>query len=218
MEGYMDVLSSCIFGFDTSLAPLGTALTEEQAKLIKRYSPNILISFDMDKAGIAATERASYILKSQGFNIRVLEFDDAKDPDEYLKKYGREGFLKVVKNSVEIFDFLYKLYLSEYDNVPRNKVFNSYQNNLNFPRFENSDKIDNCGSLHVPDFEFKTLSNNNAIQPKECIFNKLPENNLNPFLTYSKSNDSHQQIIIDLRTIKDTQEPDFVLLNDMLSQ
>lgn len=115
MEGYMDVLSSCIFGFDTSLAPLGTALTEEQAKLIKRYSPNILISFDMDKAGIAATERAGYILKSQGFNIRVLEFDDAKDPDEYLKKYGREGFLKVVKNSVEIFDFLYKLYLSEYD-------------------------------------------------------------------------------------------------------
>ena len=110
------------------------------------------------------------------------------------------------------------LYLSEYDNVPRNKVFNSNQNNLKFPGFENSDKIDNCGSLHVPDFEFKTLSNNNAIQPKECIFNKLPENNLNPFLTYSKSNDSHQQIIIDLRTIKDTQEPDFVLLNDMLSQ
>ena len=86
MEGYMDVLSANIFDFDTSIAPLGTALTVEQAQLIKRYSSNILLCFDMDKAGKSATERASFILKSQGFNIRVLQFDDAKDPDEYLKK------------------------------------------------------------------------------------------------------------------------------------
>lgn len=115
MEGYMDVLSAIIYGFDTSIAPLGTSLTEEQAELIKRYSSNILISFDMDKAGLAATERAAYILKSKGFNIRVLEFKNAKDPDEFLKKNGRKGFLEVVKNSVEIFDFLYNLFLEEYD-------------------------------------------------------------------------------------------------------
>lgn len=115
MEGYMDVISGWIYGFDTSIAPLGTALTEEQARLLKRYSSNILISFDMDKAGIAATERAAYILKAEGFNIRVLQFEDAKDPDEFLKKNGKEGFLKVVKNSVEIFDFLYNLFLTEYD-------------------------------------------------------------------------------------------------------
>ena len=115
MEGYMDVLSANIYGFDTSIAPLGTALTEEQAQLIKRYSSNILLSFDMDKAGIAATERASFILKSQGFNIRVLQFEGSKDPDEFLKKNGKEAFLKVVENSLEIFDFLYNLYSSEYD-------------------------------------------------------------------------------------------------------
>ena len=115
MEGYMDVLSANIFDFDTSIAPLGTALTVEQAQLIKRYSSNILLCFDMDKAGKVATERASLILKSQGFNIRVLQFDDAKDPDEYLKKNGREAFLEVVQNSLEIFDFLYELYSSEYD-------------------------------------------------------------------------------------------------------
>lgn len=115
MEGYMDVLSACIYGFDTSVAPLGTALTEDQAKLLKRYSSNVLLSFDMDKAGLAATERAAYILKAEGFNIRVLEFEDGKDPDEYLKRNGREGFLKIVKNSVEIFDFLYNLFLEEYD-------------------------------------------------------------------------------------------------------
>lgn len=115
MEGYMDVLSACIYGFDTSIAPLGTALTEDQAKLIKRYSSNVLLSFDMDKAGVAATERAAYILKMEGFNIRVLQFEGGKDPDEYLKKNGRDGFLKIVKNSIEIFDFLYNLFLSEYD-------------------------------------------------------------------------------------------------------
>ena len=115
MEGYMDVLSANIFDFDTSIAPLGTALTEEQAQLIKRYSSNILLSFDMDKAGISATERASFILKAQGFNIRVLQFEESKDPDEFLKKNGREAFLKVVENSLEIFDFLYNLYSSEYD-------------------------------------------------------------------------------------------------------
>ncbi|PIM93258.1 DNA primase [Fusobacterium animalis] len=115
MEGYMDVLSANIFGFDTSIAPLGTALTEEQAQLIKRYSSNILLSFDMDKAGISATERASFILKSQGFNIRVLQFEGSKDPDEFLKKNGKEAFLKVVEDSLEIFDFLYNLYSSEYD-------------------------------------------------------------------------------------------------------
>ena len=115
MEGYMDVLSANIFSFDTSIAPLGTALTEEQAQLIKRYSSNILLSFDMDKAGISATERASFILKSQGFNIRVLQFEESKDPDEFLKKNGKEAFLKVVENSLEIFDFLYNLYSSEYD-------------------------------------------------------------------------------------------------------
>lgn len=115
MEGYMDVLTACTFGFDTSLAPLGTALTEEQADLIKRYSPNIILSFDMDKAGISATERAAFILKNKDFNIRVLEFTEAKDPDEFLRKKGKNKFLEVVKNSIEIFDFLYKIYLTEYD-------------------------------------------------------------------------------------------------------
>ena len=69
----------------------------------------------MDKAGISATERASFILKSQGFNIRVLQFEGSKDPDEFLKKNGKEAFLKVVENSLEIFDFLYNLYSNEYD-------------------------------------------------------------------------------------------------------
>ena len=115
MEGYMDVLSANIYGFDVALAPLGTALTEEQGVLLKRYTSNIILSFDSDAPGQAATERAGIILKSLGFNIRVLQLEGAKDPDEYLKTYGKESFLKCVKNSVEIFDFLFRYYSKEYD-------------------------------------------------------------------------------------------------------
>ncbi|WP_294705606.1 DNA primase [uncultured Fusobacterium sp.] len=115
MEGYMDVLSANLYGFDVALAPLGTALTEEQGVILKRYTSNILLSFDSDLPGQAATERAGLILKSLGFNIRVLQLEGAKDPDEYLKEYGKESFLKCVKNSIEIFDFLFRYYSKEYD-------------------------------------------------------------------------------------------------------
>lgn len=115
MEGYMDVLSAYIYGFDVALAPLGTALTEEQGSILKKYTSNVILSFDSDTAGQAATERAGLILKNLGFNIRILQLEGAKDPDEYLKQYGKESFLKCVKNSVEIFDFLYNYYLKDYD-------------------------------------------------------------------------------------------------------
>jgi len=115
MEGYMDVLSAYLYGFDVALAPLGTALTEEQGALLKKYTSNIILSFDSDGPGQSATERAGLILKSLGFNIRILQLEGAKDPDEYLKQFGKESFLKCVKNSVEIFDFLFKYYLKDYD-------------------------------------------------------------------------------------------------------
>lgn len=115
MEGYMDVLSGYLYGFDVTLAPLGTALTEDQGKLLKRYTSNVILAFDSDAPGQSATERAGLILKSLGFNIRVLVLEGAKDPDEFLKTYGKDEFLKAVKNSVEIFDFLFKYYSREYD-------------------------------------------------------------------------------------------------------
>ncbi len=115
MEGYMDVLSAHSYGFDVAIASLGTAFTLEQGELLKRYTNNVIISFDMDSAGQAATEKTALILKNLGFNIRVLKLQNAKDPDEYLKTFGKEGFLNAVKNSLEIFDFLYEMYSREYD-------------------------------------------------------------------------------------------------------
>ncbi|MGL5001107.1 MAG: DNA primase [Cetobacterium sp.] len=130
MEGYMDVLSAHSYGFDVALAPLGTALTDEQGKLLKKYTNNVILSFDMDDAGQAATERAILVLKSQGFNIRVLVYKDAKDPDDYLKKYGKEAFLKVVKESLEAFDYLYLKYSSEYslnDHMSKQNFINRFK-------------------------------------------------------------------------------------------
>ncbi|MEG1582700.1 MAG: toprim domain-containing protein, partial [Cetobacterium sp.] len=130
MEGYMDVLSAHSYGFDVALAPLGTALTEEQAQLLKRYTNNVLLSFDMDSAGQKATERAIMILKTEGFNIRVLVYKDAKDPDDYLKSYGKDAFLKVVKESLEAFDYLYERYSMEYsldDHMSKQNFINRFR-------------------------------------------------------------------------------------------
>jgi DNA primase len=115
MEGYMDVLAAHSYGFDVAIAPLGTAFSEEQAQLLKRYTTNVIIAFDMDNPGRVASEKAALVLKKYGFNIRVLELQNAKDPDEFLNKYGKSEFLKSVKNSKEIFDFLYDYYVKEYD-------------------------------------------------------------------------------------------------------
>lgn len=130
MEGYMDVLSGYLYGFDVTLAPLGTALTEDQGRLLKRYTSNVILAFDSDAPGQSATERAGLILKSLGFNIRVLILEGAKDPDEFLKTYGKDEFLKAVKNSVEIFDFLFKYYSREYDfnsTISKQKFINRFK-------------------------------------------------------------------------------------------
>ena len=111
----MDVLSAHSYGFDVALASLGTAFTYEQGELLKRYTNNVIMSLDMDNAGQMATERTAFILKNLGFNIRVLKLENAKDPDEFLKSFGKDAFLKAVKNSLEIFDFLYEMYSKEYD-------------------------------------------------------------------------------------------------------
>jgi len=130
MEGYMDVLSTISYGFDTSIAPLGTALTREQVQLLRRYTDNIILSFDSDNAGQMAAERAIFLLKEEGFNIRVLQLRGAKDPDEFLKKFGKEAFLKEVQECLEAFDFLYAYYKKEYsldDVMSKQKFIERFQ-------------------------------------------------------------------------------------------
>lgn len=99
-EGYMDVITLHQAGFDSAVASLGTALTEEQAHLISKYKSRVVICYDWDKAGRAATERAIDILTKTGLDVRVLVMSGAKDPDEFIKKYGRDKFAKLIDSAL----------------------------------------------------------------------------------------------------------------------
>lgn len=99
-EGYMDVIALHQAGFDSAVASLGTALTDEQAHLISKYKSRVVIAYDSDKAGRAATERAIDILKIAGLDVRVIVMNGAKDPDEFIKKFGREKYAKLIENAL----------------------------------------------------------------------------------------------------------------------
>ena len=95
VEGYMDVVSLTQFGVRGVVATLGTALTNEQARLLKRYAPQVYLSYDGDAAGQHAILRGLEILKEEGVPARVLDFPDGLDPDEFIRRDGPEGFQKL---------------------------------------------------------------------------------------------------------------------------
>lgn len=105
VEGYMDVIALYNKGIDYALATLGTALTEDQARMIKRYSNEIFIAYDGDTAGVKATLRAIDIFKNMDVHLGILEFPDDMDPDEYIKKYGKEAFDKLMDKATTPIDF-----------------------------------------------------------------------------------------------------------------
>lgn len=98
-EGYMDVISLNQAGFDNAVATLGTAITPEQARLMRQYCEEVVISYDSDGAGQKATMKAINLLSEAGVEARVLQMTGAKDPDEYVKKYGADGFRMLLKQS-----------------------------------------------------------------------------------------------------------------------
>lgn len=104
-EGYMDVIALHQAGFTNSVASLGTALTEEQARLIGRYVKEVIITYDSDGAGVKAAIRAIPILKSAGIKTRILKLAPYKDPDELIKNAGSEEFENRIKNAGNSFDF-----------------------------------------------------------------------------------------------------------------
>lgn len=98
-EGNIDVVMLSQAGFRNAIAPLGTAFTTEQARIIAKYAKTVVIAFDSDQAGQKATNKAIDYLKSQGVSVRVLQMQGAKDPDEYIKKYGKERFSNLINRS-----------------------------------------------------------------------------------------------------------------------
>lgn len=114
-EGYMDVIALHAAGFKNAVATLGTALTQEQARLIKRYTNKVVLSYDGDKAGKKATDRGINILTEAGIDVRVLRVTGAKDPDEYIKAFGADAFARLLKGSDTKIDYVIKNITSQYD-------------------------------------------------------------------------------------------------------
>ncbi|MDO5397282.1 MAG: DNA primase [bacterium] len=114
-EGYMDVISTYQAGIHNVVATLGTAITENQAKLMLRYAHEIVICYDMDEAGRKAALRAIDIINAQKGKSRVIKLRGAKDPDEYINKYGVDAFRDALKNAVPSTEFKLSLIKGKYD-------------------------------------------------------------------------------------------------------
>lgn len=114
-EGYMDVISVYQSGIANVVATLGTALTESQAKLLMKYTGEILLCYDSDDAGQAATRRAIGIITGVGGKCRVMQLKGAKDPDEYIKSYGTDLFKAAMRDALPSTEYLIKNVRAEYN-------------------------------------------------------------------------------------------------------
>ncbi len=114
-EGYMDTVTMHQYGFDCAVASLGTALTEEQVNLLSNYTEQVVLTYDSDAAGQDATKRAIPMLEKAGIHVKVLRMQDAKDPDEYLRKFGAERFELLLNNSESQADYQLLSLKNRYD-------------------------------------------------------------------------------------------------------
>lgn len=187
VEGYMDVISPHQAGITNVVASLGTALTEQQGRLLRQYANEVVLSYDSDAAGQKAIEKGIEIMQSLGVPTRILKMEGAKDPDEYVLKYGPEKFEKLIDNSIspaeykidnlknefnlndtaEKIAFLTKMaeVLSKVDNnIERDVYVDKYSKELNVGR-----------EAIIAEIEKRTIrsayKNNKWQQPKPVILN-----------------------------------------------
>lgn len=114
LEGYMDVIACHQAGAEYAVAPLGTSLTEEHARLLKRYTDNVTVLFDPDAAGIKAALRGALILIERGLFVKVASLPEGLDPDEYIAKYGKESFENILDQGQDLIAFHTALQLDMY--------------------------------------------------------------------------------------------------------
>ena len=123
VEGYLDFLIPFQFGVKNLVASLGTALTEQQVRLLGRYSKKIIVNFDPDKAGVNATKRSLELLLTEGFKVNVLTLPDNLDPDEFIRERGAESYGRLLKNSQSFMDYIVAQAMKSRDqNSPTGKV------------------------------------------------------------------------------------------------
>ena len=114
-EGYMDVIALHAAGFENAVATLGTAITQEQARIFSRYTKKVVISYDSDKAGQRAADKAFKLLQEVGVDVKILNMSGAKDPDEYIKLFGASRFSQLLSESKTRIEFELDKLLLQYD-------------------------------------------------------------------------------------------------------
>ncbi len=116
VEGYLDCITAQEYGFRNTVASLGTAFTQDQARLLMRYTKDVILAFDQDAAGSAATIRSAGFLQGPGVKVRILDLPEAKDPDEFLRTRGGEAFAEAIKNrTISYFEFRLDQLLQQYN-------------------------------------------------------------------------------------------------------
>lgn len=183
VEGYMDLISLYQYGIKNVVATLGTALTDGQGSLIKRYADTAIISYDSDEAGIKATLRAIEILNKLDINVKVLNLKECKDPDEFIRKYGVLEFEKEIKNSTHYIK--YKI-----DNLKRNFNIQNDEERVKFTK-ESSKIIKEIKSPVEADYYIKYLSEQSNISIesiKKEVYGKYYSANQNKNNKNNKNN------------------------------
>ena len=123
VEGYMDAVALHQYGFDCAVSSLGTSLTEEHASLLARYTQQVILIYDGDEAGQNATQRAIPMLEKAGLQVKVLKMRDAKDPDEFLRKFGADRFRILLEESSNRVEYQLKAIQKKYDlNIDEERV------------------------------------------------------------------------------------------------
>lgn len=122
-EGYMDVIAMHQAGFTNAVATLGTAITSEHARVVSRYAKTAFLAYDSDDAGKKAADKAMTLLNEVGVDTKIIRMHDAKDPDEYIKKFGAQSYAKLLSGSIGQIDFKLNGVLSKYNlSIPDEKL------------------------------------------------------------------------------------------------
>ncbi|WP_296125922.1 DNA primase [uncultured Anaerococcus sp.] len=181
VEGYMDVIALNNWGIDIAVASLGTAFTIEQAKLAKRYADNIYVCYDSDGAGIKATRRAIDIFNQADISVNIIELEAGLDPDDFVRKYGKEAFLDRMDKALDQYNYRYNQILDSYSKASDNEKFDKLNLFIEFLASIKQDLtreifINNVSKLF--DIEKSTLkeaiSKYNIKQNRGSFFNNRP--------------------------------------------
>lgn len=211
VEGYMDVIALNNNGIDLAVASLGTALTVEQAKLAKRYADNIYICYDSDSAGIKATKRAIEIFKEAEIGVSIIQLGEGLDPDEYVKKYGKEAFENKINEAVDEYNYTYEQILDGYSQASDNEKLEKLNQFIGFLASINQDltreifinKVSNLFDIDKQTLKGAISKYNNKHHKEKIYKDNFPEPNI---VVEEKKTDINAHELEILRLIFNQQE------------